>query len=98
MIFNHDDRVRIIRAEKQLILDEAQSRPGRAQSRGISDEVINDMVNHQRFLDITDVRAIAYWSAIILKDEFKKSDVTRKYDTREFELLKMMIHAFALER
>ena len=80
LIFNHDDRVRIIRAENQLILDKAQSSPGRAQSRGISDELITDLVNHQRFLDITDVRAIAYWSAIILKDEFKKSDVKFKYD------------------
>ena len=49
-------------------------------------------------MPIEDVRAIADWSVIILKDEFKKRHVKIRPDTRKLEILKMTIHALRLER
>ena len=47
---------------------------------------------------LDDIRAIADWSDIILKVNFKKRNDQVQPDTRKPELFKMMIHALMLER
>ena len=91
------DRAWRVYAEQQQILTERQPSPERGRSRGISDELINELVRSSA-MPIEDVRAIADWSIICSKDELKKGNIKFKSGTRKRELLKMMIHALALER
>ena len=82
---------------QQQILNEKRSNPRRAQSRGISDELIKDLARSSP-IPIDEVRAIADWTLITLKDELKKNDVKFLPDTIKPELLNMMTHALTLER
>ena len=69
-----------------------------ATPRTISDELINDLARSS-LAPKGDVRAIADWSGIIIKDKhFQKRNDQVQPDTIKPELLKMMIQALMLER
>ena len=67
------------------------------QSSGISDELVHALVKHSRD-PYDDVRAIAYGSVVVLKDELMQRGASSRSDTIEPELLQMLIHAFVFER
>ena len=92
MIIDHCGRVRKVSADQQQICDNVQ-----AKSRGISDELINDLAI-STLAPIEDVRAIADWTVINLKGELKQRNVKIQPNTIKPELLKMMIHSLVLER
>ena len=68
MIIGHYDRVKKIHAEQQQILDGVRSNPRQAKPRGINDELLDNLARSS-LIPIEDVRAIADWSVIILKDK-----------------------------
>ena len=88
MIVEHYDRVRSVLAQQQQALTVNAS----GKSRGISDELIHDLVDSSGML-VDDLLAVAYWSVTVMKDGLTKRVVLCKSPTRVFEVLKMMIHA-----
>ena len=52
------------------------------QTRGISDEIINDLVNSSGML-VDDVRASADWSVMVMQTELKKRGVSFRSATRK---------------
>ena len=66
MAVEYNDRVKRAHAYHQQIMPERQSSPERANSRGISDELINELVRSPA-MPVEDVRAIADWSVLVLR-------------------------------
>ena len=93
MLASHDDRVRISHADQAQVM----AAKATGQSSGISDELVHALVKHSRD-PYDDVRAIAYGSVVVLKDELMQRGASSRSDTIEPELLQMLIHAFVFER